>query len=170
MGSITAWLARLFNAVPPAEMAGAQLEGPYWEVASKGIDPPHFFRRLPVLVPDGSVLAIEGGSPSGALQAFLAEHRVPPTTTVARGSVWPRGEVIHLPASEQVLRALADHAEGAAYPEICTHLHVHASGRVLLQWYDAFSAPCYVSKWLPEERLRAFCAELRTSFRESREA
>ena len=64
------------------------------------------------------------------------------------------------------MRALADQAEGVAYPEICTHLHVYASGRVLVQWYDAFSAACYVSKRLPEERLRVFSAELRTSFKE----
>jgi hypothetical protein len=166
MGRMTAWLGRLFHAVPVDEMAGAQLEGPHWEIAYSGVDHADFFRRLPGLVPEGSMLVIEGGSPCAALQAFLAERNVPPTTTVARGTVWPRGDVVHIPASEEVLRALADQAEGTAYPEICTHLHVYASGRVLVQWYDAFSAPCYVSKRLPEERLRVFCAELRTSFKE----
>jgi hypothetical protein len=170
MGRFTAWLARLFNAVPAEEMAVAQLEGPYWKMAYKGVDHADFFRRLAALVPEGSVLVIEGGSRSAALQAFLAEHGVPPTTTVARGTAWPRSDVIHLPASKQVLNALADHAEDSAYAEICTHLHVHASDRILLQWYDAFSAPCYVSKRLPEERLRTFCAELRTSFEEGLEA
>jgi hypothetical protein len=49
MGRMTAWLASLFHAVPADEMAGAQLEGPYWEIAYKGVDHADFFRRLPGL-------------------------------------------------------------------------------------------------------------------------
>jgi hypothetical protein len=170
MGRIGAWLARVFNAVPANEMGGARLEGAYWEVAHRGVDPTDFFRRLPALVPEGSVLVLEGGSHSKLLQAFLDEHRVPPDINVARGTIWPRADVVHLPASVQVLRELADHAERCAEPEICSHMHVYASGRVVVQWYDAFSAPCYVSKQLPAERLEAFCAELRTSFKDGLEA
>ena len=85
-------------------------------------------------------------------------------------SFTPRADIVHLPASVQVLRGLADHAERCAYPELCTHLHVHSAGRVVVQWYDAFSAPCYVSKELSAERLEAFCAELGTSYQDGRGA
>lgn len=170
MSRVGAWLAHLFHAVPSDEMVGAQLEGPYWAVLHRGVDHAEFFRRIPALVPEGSVLVLEGGSPSPQLQGFLKDHAVAPETKVARGTFWPRADIVHLPASGQVLRGLADHAEGCSYPEVCTHLHVHAAGRVVVQWYDAFSAPCYVSKELPAERLKAFCAELRTSFQDGREA
>jgi hypothetical protein len=170
MGRFGAWVARLFDAVPPEEMAGAQLEGPYWEVAHRGLDHAEFFRRIPTLVPEGSVLVLEGGWPSPHLRQFLQEHAFAPETRVARGTIWPRGDVVHLPASRQVLEELAKHAEGAAYPEVCTHLHVHAAGRVVVQWYDAFGAPCYVSKALPTERVEAFCGELGTSFKDGSEA
>lgn len=170
MGRIGAWVARLFDAVPSKEMAGAQLEGPYWEVSHRGVDQAEFFRRIPTLVPAGSILVLEGGSPSAPLLKFLREHAVPPDTKVARGTIWPRAEVVHLPASHQVLQQLADHAERSAYPEICTHLHVVSAGRVVLQWYDAFATPCYASKELPAQRVETFCAELRTSFKDGREA
>jgi hypothetical protein len=116
------------------------------------------------------VLVLEGGSPSVQLRGLLKEHAIAPDTTVARGTVWPRADIVHLPASAQVMREFADHAKGCAYPELCTHLHVLSAGRVVVQWYDAFSAPCYVSKELPAERLEAFCAELRTSFKDGCEA
>jgi hypothetical protein len=151
-------------------MVGVQLEGPYWEVQHRGVDHAEFLRGLPALVPEGSVLVLEGGSPSSHLQGFLKEHAIAPYTEVARGTVWPRADIVHLPASAQIVRGLAEFAEHCAYPEICTHLHVHSAGRVVVQWYDAFAAPCYVSKELPPERLQAFCAELRTSYRDGRGA
>ena len=168
MSRIGAWLARLVHAVPSEEMVGAQLEGPFWEVRHRGVDHAEFLRKIPELVAEGSVLILEGGSPSSQLQGFLREHAIAPSTKVARGTVWPRAAIVHLPASAQVLRGLADHAEHCAYPEICTHLHVHSNGRVVVQWYDAFAAPCYVSKELPAERLETFCAELQTSYQDGR--
>ena len=170
MSRIGAWLAHLVHAVPSEEMAGAQLDGPYWEVRHRGVDHAEFLRRIPALVPEGSVLVLEGGSPSSQLQGFLKEHAIAPRTKVARGTVWPRADIVHLPASAQVLGGLADHAERCAYPELCTHLHVRSAGRVVVQWYDAFSAPCYVSKELSAERLEAFCAELGTSYQNGRGA
>jgi len=75
-----------------------------------------------------------------------------------------------VPASAQVLQKLADHADRCAYPELCTHLHVLAGGKVVLEWHDAFSAPCCISKELPAEGVKAFCAELGTSVKREVEA
>jgi hypothetical protein len=149
-------------------MAGVQLEGPYWEISHRGVDHAEFFRRIPALVPEGSVLVLEGGSPSPQLREFLREHAIAPATEVARGTVWPRSDVVHIPASAQVLRELADQAEGCAFPEICTHLHVYSGGRVVVQWYDAFSGPCYISKEMTAARIDAFCAELGSWYKDGK--
>jgi len=165
MGRVADWLFRLLGAVPPNEMAGAQLEGPIWEVAYEGVDHAAFIRHLPTLVQDGGVLVLEGGSPGEGLQAFLNDHALPAEVAVARGTIRPRAGVVHLPISERIMSALAGHAEHAAYPELCIHLHAYAAGRLVMQWYDAFSAPCWLSQEIPEVQVRAFCSEVQTSFK-----
>ena len=63
-----------------------------------------------------------------------------------------------MPISQPNLDGLATLAETHAAPEIADHLHVYKDGKVLLEWYDAFSTdPCYVSMDIPEENVRAFC-------------
>ena len=170
MSRFGAWLGRMVEAVPSEELQGAHLHGPFWEVGHRGVDPAEFFRKLPTLVPEGCILVLEGGSPSPQLKAFLEQNAVAPEVKVARGTVWPREDLVHLPASAQVLSGIAEHADRCASPEICTHLSVLAAGRVVIEWHDAFSAPCWISKELPEEGVKAFCAELRTSFQSGAEA
>jgi hypothetical protein len=58
-------------------------------------------------------------------------------------------------------------AEGCASPELCEHLHVYQGQHLLLQWYDAFLDPFYVSKRLPRESVEALCGELKTSWKDA---
>src|SRR5437868_6810936 len=111
MGRVGAWLGRLFNAVPSDQMAGIELEGPRWEVSGRRVDHAAFFRALPDLVPDGSILLLEGGAHPAPVRTFLEEHAVPAEATVALGTVWPRSTVFHLQATAALLRQLADLAE-----------------------------------------------------------
>jgi len=167
MGRVRAWLGRLFNAVPSEEMEGIQLQGPCWEVAGRRVDQADFFRALAGFVPEGSILFLEGGAHPAPVRKFLEEHAVPQEAKIALGTVWPRSTVFHLQATGALLRQLADLAQTCASPELCIHLHVYNSGGVLLQWYDAFSDPFYVSQRLPPERLEAFCGVLKTPWKDA---
>lgn len=167
MGRIGAWFARILNAVPPEEMLGLQLEGPSWEVATRRVRQAEFFRALPALVPEECFLVLEGGSHPPALEHLLAGHAIAPQAKIARGTVWPRASVFHIPATAGVLGPLAEVAEHCAAPELCYHLHVYDRAGVVLQWFDAFSDSLYVSKRVPVERLDAFCRSLNTSFKAS---
>lgn len=119
-----------------------------------------FFRNLPWLLPPGSVLALEGGMFPNDLRALLTKHEVPASFTLASGTWWPRRRTHHVPATEAVLRDLADRTEHCAAPEVCAHLHVYREGEVLLEWFDAFTEALYISKTIPEGRLLAFCSAL----------
>jgi hypothetical protein len=169
MGRIGRVIARLLNAVPAEEMEGIQLQDPFWEVDGRRLDHAEFFRRLPHLVSDEAVLFLEGGSHSPELTRFLNEHSVPAVAILARGTVWPRASVFHVPTKPSVLVELGDLAEHCASPEICDHLHVYKEGRVLLEWHDAFSVPFFVSKRIPEDRVREFCRKLDVTFKEGNE-
>lgn len=167
MGRIGAWLARILNAVPLEEMHGLELEGPSWEVATRRVDQANFFRALPTLVSEECFLVLEGGAHPPALEHFFAGHAIAPQAKIARGTVWPRASVVHIPATAGVLGQLAEVAEHRAAAELCYHLHVYDRAGVVLQWFDAFSDPLYVSKRVPVERLDAFCRGLNTSFKAS---
>lgn len=167
MQRVVAWLGRLLGAVPSDEMDGIRLEGPYWEVPGRHVDQADFFRALVGLVPEGSILFLEGGAHPTPLREFLERRAVPPKAKVALGTAWPRATVFHLPATPSVLGDLADLAEACASPEVCDHLHVYGSHGVLLQWYDAFLDPFYVSKRLSPASIEAFCGELKTSWKDA---
>ena len=166
MGRFAEWLRRVLHARSPDEMEGITISGPCWEVSDKGLDHAAFFRALPMLVGEGATLVVEGGSHPPELRTLLEGHSVPGRSKVALGTVWPRGTVFHVPASRTVVAALAAVCEHCAYPEICDHLHVYDNDSVLLQWYDAFSQPLWVSKRVSGGAMEAFCGELRVTFRE----
>lgn len=146
-------------------MKGLRLTGPSWELAKSLTDPAAFFRALAKLVPDDSILFLEGGAHPPHLAAFLEEHRLWPALRPALGTIWPRQPTVALPATPGFLRALAEHTDSCSAPEVCSHLHVYRGEQVLLEGYDAFTHIFYVSQALPEERLRDFCADLECSWR-----
>jgi hypothetical protein len=144
------------------DMQGIRLEGPYWEVAGRHVDPAQFLHALETLVPEGSILFLEGGTQPPPLRAFLDRHAALSDVKVALGTAWPRGRVFHVPTAPTILRELAELADKCASPELCDHLHVYSSEGVLPQWYDAFVDPFYVSKRVPPEQFEAFCGALKT--------
>jgi len=155
------FLARLFNAVPKEERDGISLDYrvPQWKV-SRAKDLPAFLRALVHLLPQDAILYLEGGSPPGRLRQFLDENSIPEQAHVAMGTIWSRPLIFHVSATAANLSQLADIAEHCAEPEVAMHLHVYRDGKVLLQWYDAFSDPFYISKQIPEEKVHEFCDRL----------
>ncbi|HUW84442.1 MAG TPA: hypothetical protein VMZ31_16780 [Phycisphaerae bacterium] len=155
------WLSRLFGATPKEELDGIRLNTrePYWELEGK-TDFPLLLRALLVLVPDDSILYLEGGSPEGELLDFFNAKAVPEQTHVAIGTIWPRPRCYHVPATAQNLTDLADIAESCAWPELAIHFHVYRDGRLLLEWHDAFSQPMLLSGSIPDDKVRGFSVAL----------
>ena len=69
-----------------------------------------------------------------------------------------------MPATSENLLELADISEHCAEPEVAIHFHVYKDDQVLLQWYDAFADPIYVSKEISEDRIKAFCEKLELKY------
>lgn len=155
------WLAKILRVVPRDEMDGICLDTsrPHWELSGAS-DFPALFAALPDLLPEGSMLYFEGGSPSGELREFLRVHSVPEPVHVAYGTIWPRPRVFHIPANEQTLMQLAELTESCASPELAIHFHVYRGQTVLLEWHDAFAQPMLLAGELPEEQVRAFAVKL----------
>lgn len=165
------FLNKLFNVVPKEERKGIYLDykTPQWKV-SRAKDLPAFLRSLVDLLPQDSILYLEGGSPSGKLRQFLDENSIPERAHVAMGIIWPRPLVFHVPATKENIVNLADIAEHCAGPEVAMHFHVYCDGKVILRWHDAFSDPFYISKQIPEEKTKAFCDKLSIQYKTDTEA
>jgi len=157
-------LAKLFGAVPLAEMGGIHLDmtRPFWEVSGK-TDFSSLLAALSELLPEGCVLYFEGGSPSDELMRFLGKYSVPERAHVARGTIWPRLLVFHVPATAETIGCLASLMRSHAEPELAIHFHVYRDQTVLLEWHDAFTQPMLVSGELPEQEIKAFAERLRMS-------
>lgn len=166
MGRVGTWLARLVGAVPPHEMDGIRLEGPYREVSGHGLDPARFLRALAAFVPAGSTLMLEGGDHDDETRALLAKSSIPPPVIVARGTIWPRAQVFHLPATDATLEALAELMEHRVPAQLCWHLHVYDAQGVVLEWHDAFDNLMGISKRVPVESVEALCAALKTYWKD----
>ena len=163
---VLGWLGKLLGFVPREEMEGIRLDTvePYWEVDGPGT----FDELLWALVdwvPEDAVLYLEGGSPDAEIAGFLAEHSVPEVSHVALGTIWPRPQVFHVPATPGALTELASIMGHHADAELAVHCHVYRDDAVLLEWHDAFCQPMLVSGVIPEERVKALAGRLGTACR-----
>ena len=164
------FLAKMFNAVPTEERKGIHLDfrAPQWKISTaKNLS--SFLCALADLAPADSILYLEGGTPTSQLISFLQERSVPEQEHVRMGTSWPRPKVFHLPATRANLLAFVNMTEHYASAEVAIHLHLYQAGRVLLQWYDAFEGPFYISKEIPEGKVREFCADLGINYETDKE-
>ena len=119
-----------------------------------------FSRHLDRLLPEsGAIIYLEGVATSPDVRKFLEEHSVAAGHEVLRGTIWPKPLILHLPASPEVVRGLADLASCHAYPEIADHCHVYTKDGMILQWYDACDPGCPLGAGptITEESVKAFC-------------
>jgi len=146
-------------------MESQHLRGRCWRLACVS-DHSAFFRNAPEILPADAVLVLEGGRQPQEVRAFVEKHEVPAAANIAAGTVWPRPNVHHISVTATALKELADLTEHCAAPEVCDHLHAYTGSEVLLQWYDAFSEPLYLSKLVSQGHVERFCAALGIAFAE----
>lgn len=160
------FLAKLFNATPREQLKGISLgENAYWEV-SPVRDFPSLLEMFPRILPQGAILYLEGGTPPKEISAFLNSHCVPEETHLAIGTIWPKPQAFHLPATSENLAELAKLARQCPAMQIAVHLHVYCQRKVLLEWYDAFwKDPFYLSEVVVEGRLKDFCSSLSLTYK-----
>ena len=161
------WLSKLYNSVPAEKRKGIHLNhnNPQWKIENpKRRCFSELFRALTYLVPPDSIAYFEDGSPGGALKTFFDERSVHEVSHVEMGTISLETPVLHVPASSENLLELAEIAEHYAEPEVAIHFHVYKDDEMLLEWYDAFANPIFVSKELPENKIKEFCNRLSVGY------
>lgn len=166
MGRLRSWLYRAVNAVPPEERTGLRLDGDVWQIAGTGVEPAAFFAALPTLVPGTATVILQGGSHPTELRGFLETHHVATGPVVPTGTIWPRPTTFRLAAVSSDLERLAHLVEHRAYPEVADHVLVCDERYMLLEWWDAFAAPLYVSKQVGVAAVETFSQRLGATYGE----
>lgn len=160
------WLSRLFKPVPNDEMEGIRLntKETHWEIEGpKTFE--EMFNALNGWISENAFLYFEGGSPDAEIDRFITTHSVPESSHVARGTIWPRPKIFHVPATSIILTELSRIMKHHAEPELAIHFHVYCNDSALLEWHDAFSQPMLLSGAIPEEKIKAFANKLGKKFK-----
>lgn len=155
-------LGKLFRVTGKEDLNGIRLNlnAPFWELKGQA-NFSALLRALIEILPENCILYFEGGSPSGPLLDFLMNKSVPEQTHVAVGTIWPRPDYFHVPATAQNISVLADISESIADPELAIHFHIYSKERIILEWHDAFAQPMLLSGSLPEDKVQSFAKKLK---------
>ena len=159
------WLLKFLGAASKTDLDGLQLNSEYgfWTVQSTR-ELPVLLRALHHIADENAVLYLEDGGLDGELNAFMKRNAFRGTEKIALGTIWPKPTAYHIKASAEVLCRLSELSEHISPFELATHLHVYEPGRVILEWYDAFTVGMRLSRHLPEEKVRGFADELGVTF------
>lgn len=136
-----------------------------WEVSGPK-EFPALFRGLVGFLPEGSIMRFESGSPSGAIETFFASNSIPEKVPIPKGTLWPKSQIFNVPATNENLLKLSELTKNYAEPEVAIHFHVYSGDDVLIDWYDAFDDPMYVSKRIPKDKIEIFCDSLSMTYKE----
>ncbi len=162
-------LSKIFGYVPAKERKGISLaESACWEISGiKGF--PAFLRALSGLAISDSVLYLEGDSTPKKLRSYLEGKAAINTCKVEMGTIWPRPDCFHMQITRANLEGLAELVESYPTPQVAVHLHIYKNGKMLLQWYDAFFDPLYISKEIPTANIKEFCNKLGVDYKEAKD-
>ncbi len=156
--------------MPKLDRKGISLgSSPSWQV-SPPHDPQTFVLALPILLPASATLYFEGTS-SADVRRFFRRRQAHEPTKVAIGTIWPRPECFHIPATPENVERVAALFARHVPQEICHHFHAYGPQGMILQWYDAFfNEPLYIGKAVPEEMVKEFSKRIGSTYNEQSRA
>lgn len=122
-----------------------------------------FLRHLPSLVPNDSILCLEGVIDSD-IETFLKQRTAKYENETKQGFLKLNSKIFYMPITEENLHSFALLSERFAEPEICDHLRVYHNDRVILSWYDLPHDPLNLTNDIDETTLEKFCEILDCSY------
>ncbi|GEM_PF-1114797 len=141
---------------------GIALERPAWEIQIP-TDIGKFWEYLNQLLPAGSILYFEGVYPE-VIADYLGGRPAQEICQVARGTVFPKLNIFHMPMTQENLTGLAALSRQIDGP-VSTHFHAYCNQKILLYWHDAFDRfPILLSNEIAEHNVIQFCLSVNLSY------
>jgi hypothetical protein len=142
-----------------ANWAMIDFEAPHWELSSPK-DFPSFLLGLPIVFNEADTLYLENGTPPKELMSFFEDRCLTGKPKIPHGTLWPRPKYFHLPIIEDNVKDLATLSDQYAEPQVAVHVHIYRGNKMLLQWFDAFADPMFVSTDIREDQIQRFSEAL----------
>ena len=124
------------DTVPGDEADGACVLDPAYRIDGE-VPLGDFFSAIRGLLPQDTTLYLEGGRFEPSLADFIDATSVPERLHIAYGTISPRPHTWHLPATDDVLAAIAAQLGTKRRVPFAYHVHFYDSDGVLLWWHDA---------------------------------
>lgn len=138
----------------------AYSQGSWWQTTDH-VEFLQYLRALPTLVPPSAILYMSGHPGHSVVRDIIRRSRVP----LLQRKMWlPAGD--HIWATKGILDDLRSAIENVGEKGCPTLVHVYEHRTLILLWHDASwkDSRIHMSKRLPEEQVRAFCAELKCGY------
>lgn len=155
------WLLKLLGIAAKENSNELKLDtsNGFWVIEQTN-DLAKILQALKHIINEDCVLYFEGGNPGTELKEFLEKNQIQPLDKIRKGTIWPKQDIIHIPAKELIIDELANFAKHASPFEFAIHFHVYQSGHMILEWYDAFTEDIWISSQVPKENIKAFAKAL----------
>ena len=112
-----------------------------------------FLRTLPLLALADGMVAFEG-TIDKQVARWLATNASSTGPAISAGTVWPASDWWFLPINGPRIGELADLLEDAVSPSI--HIFVYDDQGLVIEWYDAFDEPLWVTRRVGDVALTRF--------------
>jgi hypothetical protein len=140
------------------------VQAPSWEIDAPS-DWALFFRNIAKIMPEESVLFVEGTNICAEVEEFYKQQSLPCDLKLAAGTIWPKPRFYHIPVQQPIMEKIAELAQGHAWPEICDHLRIHDGNRLLLHWFDFPTDPLYIAGTVAERDIIALSDILNSTYK-----
>lgn len=141
------------------------VNSPAW-VVKKPKDYTGFFSKLLTLgFPEHTELLISGTSLSEEITVLLKPYldKIDPLRGLFK-FLQSENRYYRIPLSSGILRKLDEQVEKNAAPELCSHLLVVSSEKVLLNWYDFPWDPVYIAGNTPKDSIHGLATLLKSDY------
>jgi hypothetical protein len=134
-----------------------------WEV-DPPVDFPTLFRALNTWLPENSILCFEDGQGDREIRSLVEEIAIP--DELNESSIQASPGPFFVQATKENLRRLTELMEHHAEPELAIHFHVIHDGKLMVEWYDAFTDPMRINgAVVSEETVSRFANALGEAYR-----
>jgi hypothetical protein len=148
------------QSIVDGEYNGIEIDTPLEWVIEGVKNPIAFFEHLPVLLPNDSVLYLEGTQITPEVETFYAAHRALDRVEVRRDTIFPEPKIYHVAFSADVSAALREIAENNRTEEMFDHIKGYRSETLLFSFHDAFDGWLRISDHIPSDNVAKFCEAL----------
>ena len=137
-----------------------------WAI-SEIVQPVAFFSHLHLLIPQDSILYVEGTDIAPEAAALYESNRaLKGTVCVAKDMIYPVPQIFHVQMGLGMIDGLITLLEKRPRVNCFTHLKGYREGRLLFAFHDVFeSSELLVSDEVAEEGVRSFCEKMRVAYR-----